>query len=96
MPIVRQSFEAAAARQGVTRTIDELWVAGAKDAITDGAVEAHDRLIARAIETADHDVIVLGQISMVPARTYLPEAVARRVLTSPDAAVARMRALVGE
>ena len=96
MPIVRQSFEAAAARQGVTLKIEELWVAGAKDAITDGAIETHDRLIARAVETADHDVIVLGQISMVPARTYLPEAVARRVLTSPDAAVARMRALVGE
>ena len=35
------------------------------------------------------------QISMVPARAYVSPAVARRVITSPDAAVARMRKLVG-
>ena len=38
---------------------------------------------------------VLGQISMVPARAHLSPAMARRVIASPDAAVARMRALVG-
>src|SRR5882672_2918956 len=95
MPIVRQSLDEAAVRLRLTRRISELWVAGAKDAITDGAMEAHDRLIAKAVEAAaDVDVIVLGQISMVPAQTYLSPAVLRRVITSPHAAVERMRALV--
>ena len=96
MPIVRGSLEAAAARCGRTCRIDELWVAGAKDAIVDGAMEAHDRLIATEIAAAgDFDVIVLGQISMVPARAYLSAAAASRVIASPDAAVMRLRALVG-
>ena len=86
MPIVRQSLEAAAARRGVARRIGELWVAGAKDAITNGTMDAHDRLIAKAVEAAaaDTDVIVLGQISMVPAQAHLSPAVARRVITSPE------------
>ncbi len=96
MPIIRGSLEAAAARNGVARPIKELWGKGAKDAIVDGARDAHDRLIANEVEgAADFDVIVLGQISMVPACAYLSPAIARRVMTSPDAAVARMRALVG-
>ena len=96
MPIIRGSLEAAATRRRVTPHIDELWIKGAKDAIVDGAMEAHDRLIAKEVEAAGNvDVIVLGQISMVPARAYVSPAVARRVITSPDAAVARMRKLVG-
>jgi Asp/Glu/hydantoin racemase len=96
MPIVQASLEAAAARSGRACRISGLWVEGAKDAIIDGGMEVHDRLIAKAIAAAgDFDVIVLGQISMVPARVYLAPALARRVIASPDAAVARMRALVG-
>jgi Asp/Glu/hydantoin racemase len=96
MPIVHGSLEAAAARCGRTCRITELWVAGAKDAIIDGAMEAHDRMIASEIAAAvDFDVIVLGQISMLPARAYLSAAVAGRVIASPDAAVTRLRALVG-
>jgi hypothetical protein len=59
-------------------------------------MEAHDRMIAKEIEAAgDFDVIVLGQISMVPARAYLSAALASRVIASPDAAVTRLRALAG-
>jgi Asp/Glu/hydantoin racemase len=96
MPIVRASLETAAARCGRACRVTEFWVEGAKDAIVDGGMEAHDRLIAMAIEAAgDFDVIVLGQISMVPARAYVSPALAPRVIASPDAAVARMRTLVG-
>jgi Asp/Glu/hydantoin racemase len=96
MPIVRGSLEAAAARCSRACRISELWVTGAKEAIVDGAMETHDRLIASEIAAAgDFDVIVLGQISMVPARAYLSAAAASRVIASPDAAVMRLRALVG-
>jgi Asp/Glu/hydantoin racemase len=96
MPIVRGSLDAAAARRDRACRISELWVEGARAAIVDGAMEAHDRLIANAIEAAgDFDVVVLGQISMVPARAYLSAAVAGRVIAGPEAAVTRLRALVG-
>jgi len=95
MPVVRASLDAAVARARATRQISELWVAGARDAITSGDIGAHDRLIAQQVAAAgDFDVIVFGQISMVPSRVPLPRDIARRIVTGPEATVARMRALV--
>jgi Asp/Glu/hydantoin racemase len=95
MPVVRATLDAAAARAGVKREISELWVAGARDAILGGDMTTHDRLIAQEVAGAgDFDVIVFGQISMVPARVPLPAAIARRIVTGLEATVARMRALV--
>jgi Asp/Glu/hydantoin racemase len=97
MAIVRPGLDAAVARAGSPRQITELWVDGAKDAMAAGGLDAHDRLIAaRIAAAAEQDVIVLGQISMDGARKYLPAELARRVVTSSQAAVARMRALVGD
>lgn len=95
MRIVRPGLDEAVARAGGNHQITELWTAGAKDAMTAGQLGTHDRLIAAQIRTAgDFDVIVLGQISMAGAREYLPPELNSRVITSSDAAVARMRALV--
>ena len=95
MPVVRASLDAAVARARVTRMIQELWVSGARDAITSGDIATHDRLIAQQVTGAgDFDVIVFGQISMVPARVPLPPDISRRIVTGPEATVARMRALV--
>jgi Asp/Glu/hydantoin racemase len=95
MPVIRGSLDAAAERQGATPRIDELWVSGAKDALAAGGMEAHDQLIANEVEAAAHaGVIVIGQISMVGACAYLPPEIMRRTVTSLNAAVARMRALV--
>ena len=69
MPVVRGTLDAAAQRAGVTPTISELWVTGARDALTSGDTDTHDRLIAEQVAAAgDFDVIVLRQISMVPAQ----------------------------
>ncbi len=96
MAIVRPGLDAAVARAGTPRQITELWVAGAKDVLTAGSLDAHDRMIAEQIAVAgDFDVIVLGQISMAGARAHMPPELARRVITSSEAAVARMRELVG-
>ncbi len=95
MPVVRGTLDAAAKRAGVTRTISELWVKGARDAITSGDVATHDQLIAEQVMAAgDFDVIVFGQISMVPAQVPLPPEIARRIVIGPDATVARMRGLI--
>ena len=95
MPVIRGSLEAAAKRQGVAPRIRELWVSGAKDALASGGIDAHDRLIAREVEAAKHaGVIVIGQISMAGACAHLPAALLPRIVTSLNAAVTRMRALV--
>jgi Asp/Glu/hydantoin racemase len=95
IPVVRASLDESAARVSRAPQVTELWVAGARDAILNGDVDTHDRLIAEQVAAAgDFDVIVLGQISMVSALARFPPELARRTLTSPDAAVARMRALV--
>jgi hypothetical protein len=95
MPVVRGTLDAAVKRAGVTRAISELWVKGARDAITSGDVATHDKLIAEQVMAAgDFDVIIFGQISMVPSRTPLPPDIARRVVIGPEATVVRMRALI--
>lgn len=95
MPVVRGMLDAAAKRVGVTRQISELWVEGARDAITSGDIGTHDKLIAAQVMAAgDFDVIIFGQISMVPSRTPLPPDITRRIVTGPEATVARMRALI--
>ena len=95
MPVVRGTLDAAVKRAGVMRAITELWVKGARDAITGGDVATHDKLIAQQVMAAgDFDVIIFGQISMVPSRTPLPADIARRIVIGPEATVARMRTLI--
>jgi hypothetical protein len=96
IPIVRANVEAAAKKVGVQPKLDELCVAGAKDAISAGKDETHDRLIAEAVEreSQGYDVILFGQISMVPSRALLSPGVAARVLCSPDSTVAHLRSLL--
>jgi hypothetical protein len=95
MPVVRGTLDAAVKRAGVERQITELWVEGARDAITSGDAATHDKLIAaQVMAVGDFDVIIFGQISMVPSRTPLPPDITRRIVTGPEATVARMRALI--
>jgi Asp/Glu/hydantoin racemase len=95
MPVVRGTLDAAVKRAGVKRAITALWVKGARDAITSGDVATHDKLIAEQVVAAgDFDVIIFGQISMVPSRTPLPREIAQRIVIGPQATVARMRALI--
>lgn len=97
IPVIRGNLEAAAARAGVTPGIDEVWVAGAQAANNGGRSVEHDALVAAAAERCSEgaDAIVLGQMSMAPARALMSEPTARRVLTSPDASALRMRSILG-
>ena len=96
-PVVRGTLDAAAARTGTTLNVTELWVAGARDALNKGDNDTHDRLIAEQCAAAgSFDQIVFGMMSMAPAKAKMTPALAQKVLTSGEAAVARMRKLLGE
>jgi Asp/Glu/hydantoin racemase len=95
-PVVRGTLDAAATKAGKPLAITELWVSGARDALNNGDNETHDRLIAEQSAAAGtFDQIVFGMMSMAPAKAKLAPALAAKVLTSGEAAVARMRKLTG-
>jgi hypothetical protein len=97
LPVVRGTLDASAKRAGRSPPIAELWVSGARDALNENDSARHDRLIAAQVAAAgEFDTIVFGMISMAPARAAMPGALAARTLTSGEAAVARMRKLLGE
>lgn len=97
LPVVRGTLDQSAQRARKTPEIKELWVAGARDALLAGDSDKHDRLIAdQATAAGDFGTVVLGMISMAPARIKMPAALAAKTLTSGDAAVTRMRKLLGE
>jgi hypothetical protein len=97
MPVVRGTLDAAARRAGKLPEIKEIWVEGARDALNSGDHDRHDLLIAeQAAAAGDFDTVVLSMISMAPARAKMPAALAAKTLTSGEAAVARLRKLLGE
>lgn len=97
IPVIRRNLEAAASAAGASLEIAEVWVEHAQAANNGGRADEHDRLIAEAAvaQGQGSDVIVLGQMSMAPARALMPADLASRVLTSPDASALRMRAILG-
>ena len=75
--------------------LELVYVAGALDALDRGDTAGHDRLIAAAAaRSAGCDVIALAQFSMARARDSVAAATGRPVLTTPDAAVRKLRALL--
>jgi Asp/Glu/hydantoin racemase len=95
-PVVRGTLDAAAKKAGKPIAVTELWVSGARDALNKGDNATHDRLIAEQCAAAGRfDQIVFGMMSMAPAKAKMPPALAQTVLTSGEAAVARMKNLLG-
>jgi Asp/Glu/hydantoin racemase len=93
-PVVRGTLDAAAKQAGKPLTVTELWVSGARDALNRGDNATHDRLIAEQTAAAgDFDQIVFGMMSMAPAKAKMPAALAAKVFTAGEAAVARMQVL---
>ncbi len=92
---LRQDLEDLAAARGATIQVTTHVVADALAALAAGDGARHDELIAAAAQTLDCDVLVLGQFSMARARARVADrATERVVLTTPEAAVNRLRALV--
>jgi Asp/Glu/hydantoin racemase len=97
MPVIRRNLENAAKSAGTAPELAEIWVEGAQAANNAGRAEEHDRAIADAAKNHGEgfDAIVLGQMSMAPARRLMAPDLAARVLTSPDASAIKMRAALG-
>jgi hypothetical protein len=70
-------------------------VEGALAALDRGDVETHDRLVARAADAVkDCDVVALAQFSLARSARLVAEATGKRVLTTPDSAVRKLRGLL--
>lgn len=68
---------------------------GAMAALDRGDVETHDRLVGRAADAVkDCDVIALAQFSLARSAPLVAQVTGKRVFTTPDSAVRKLRLLV--
>jgi Asp/Glu/hydantoin racemase len=97
IPVAEPQIRAAAAARGVEVEIASAAVPEAFKAMSAGDTSTHDRLVADAAAALAPrvDVICLAQFSMARARSEVQRRVTIPVLTSPAAAVHRLRALLG-
>jgi Asp/Glu/hydantoin racemase len=96
LPVAEPQLRAAAAARGVEIELASLAVPEAFKAMNAGDGATHDRLVVEAASALAGrvDVLCLAQFSMARARADVQRRVGIPVLTSPAAAVARLRALL--
>jgi Asp/Glu/hydantoin racemase len=91
---MEQEFRALAAGQGRDATVETLCVPAAMAALQAGDAVAHDRLLAEiAPRLAGCDAVMLAHFSTSRALAAVRPSVPCPVLTAPDAAVAKLKAL---
>jgi len=91
-----EEFDAFVEEAGKTATMRTIVVDRAMDALRKGDAKTHNELVAAlASELADCDAIMLAQFSTSRALPAVSAAVAVPVLTAPDAAVDRLKAVLG-
>lgn len=94
IPSMTHELETMARQRGVVPTIMTRVVEGALVALQGGDAAGHDSLIvAAAADYAKVDALVLAQFSMARAAAGIAQG-RRRVITTPDSAVAKLRGLV--
>jgi Asp/Glu/hydantoin racemase len=94
IPSLKAELEALASVRGVKLEIRARAVPAAILALQQGRGTEHDRLIAAAAaEIGSCDALVLGQFSMARAASGIPAAPGRKVFTSPQSAVNRLKQL---
>lgn len=92
-----EEFEHFVADAGTPATLDTIVVPDAIDRLRQGDAATHNRLVAElAPRFAGHDAIMLAHFSTSRAAEAVRAVVTIPVLSAPDAAVLRMRALVQE
>jgi len=70
---------------------------GAIEALRDGRPEEHDKIVAKAIDSApDTDVVLMGQFTMSRAAAVISHNARRPVLTTPGSAVRKIRSLLAK
>lgn len=89
-----EEFEQFVRETGSNATLKTIVVDGAMDALRKGDADTHNRLVAaRAGELSDCDAIMLAHFSTSRALEKVSVAVSIPVLTAPDAAVDRLKAI---
>jgi hypothetical protein len=95
LPSMRPEFAAAAAGRGLTLDLVEACAPAALAALDAGDVAGHDGAAAAVARTlAEAEVIALAQFSLARAAPAVAAATGRSVLTTPDSAVEKLRALL--
>ena len=95
IPSLRAELEEMAQSRKIALEITARAVPAALTALHAGCAADHDRLIADAAqEIGDCDALILGQFSMASAARAIPAKPRRKVLTSPDSAVTRLKELL--
>jgi Asp/Glu/hydantoin racemase len=90
-----EEFDEFVRETGAQATLRTIVVDGAMDALRKGDAETHNTLVAaRANELVDCDAIMLAHFSTSRALAKVSAAVSVPVLTAPDAAVDRLKAMV--
>lgn len=85
-------FRAEAARLGSDAQIRSVFVVGALEALKSGDVARHNALVSEcAARVTDADVILLAHFSMTPAAAAVRAVTKTPVLTSPEAAIDKLR-----
>lgn len=95
VPSLEQEFVDMARAHDTNVTLESACVPEAMAALTAGNAEQHDRLIAEAAPHLAHcDVVMLAQFSMARARSAVQQVLGDRVLTSPESAVTKLKAVL--
>jgi len=95
IPSLEQEFVEMARGQANSVTLESVCVPEAMTALTAGDAAQHDRLVAEAAARLAHcDIVMLAQFSTARARAAVQQVIGDRVLTSPDSAVARLKAVL--
>ena len=97
IPSMVSELEAEARRRRIEVSVKTRTVPEALAALQRGDADEHDALIARTgPEFEDCDVLMLAQFSMARAARRFAPCAGRRLLTSPDSAVARLKRELAE
>ncbi|MGX6446728.1 aspartate/glutamate racemase family protein [Patulibacter sp. S7RM1-6] len=96
VPTMEDEFRQFAAEAGAQATLETIVVPDAIDLLRKGDAQAHNRLVAEAAPRLAHcDAIMLAHFSTSRAAEGVRDAVDVPVLAAPEAAVTRMRGLLG-
>ena len=96
LPTICAEIEAAARARRLAPSVFPVHVPGALDSLASGRIDLHDAAIVEAASgLGDCDVILLGQFTMARAAAAVASRTGRKVLTSPTAAVTRLRSRCG-
>ena len=95
IPALKGELEQMARKNSMALEVTARAVPAALSALHAGCAADHDRLIADAAqEIGECDALILGQFSMASAANAIPARPRRKVLTSPNSAVTRLKQLL--